>query len=146
MDKLNRVYPLNLEIYFVLQWQIQVQITWYSKAKLPCYSRSHLTTYFCIPIPYNEKNIFFFFFFFFFDDSSRRPCRSSYNWSISACSALVVGAQTQSTVMLNGLPWIQTKIIILLLRLHGSAAFWTPLFTMRVTPFLLRDSCPQWWI
>ena len=29
------------------------------------------------------------------------------------------------------------------LRLHPSTAFWTLLFTMMATPFLLRDSCPQ---
>ena len=30
----------------------------YSKAKFACYSRCFLTSYFCIPVPYNEKNIF----------------------------------------------------------------------------------------
>ena len=30
------------------------------------------------------------------------------------------------------------------LRLHPSTAFWTLLLTMRVTPFLLRGSCPQY--
>ena len=31
----------------------------YSKAKLASYSRYLLTPYFCIPVPYNEKDIFF---------------------------------------------------------------------------------------
>ena len=31
----------------------------YSKAKLTCYSRYLLTSYFCIPIPYDEKDTFF---------------------------------------------------------------------------------------
>ena len=31
----------------------------YSKAKFTCYSRCFLTSYFCIPVPYNEKDIFF---------------------------------------------------------------------------------------
>ena len=31
----------------------------YSKAKFACYSRCFLTSYFCIPVPYNEKDIFF---------------------------------------------------------------------------------------
>ena len=30
----------------------------YSKAKFVCYSRCFLTSYFCIPVPYNEKDIF----------------------------------------------------------------------------------------
>ena len=31
----------------------------YSKAKFTCYSRYLLTSYFCIPVPYDEKDIFF---------------------------------------------------------------------------------------
>ena len=31
----------------------------YSKAKFACYSRCFLTSYFWIPLPYNEKDIFF---------------------------------------------------------------------------------------
>ena len=30
----------------------------YSKAKFACYFRYFLTSYFCIPVPYNEKDIF----------------------------------------------------------------------------------------
>ena len=33
----------------------------YSKAKLAFFSRYLLTSYFCIPILYDEKDIFFFF-------------------------------------------------------------------------------------
>ena len=47
------------------------------------------------------------------------------------------------TVILNGLPWKQTEIMLLFLRLHPSTAFQTILLTMMATPFLLRDSCPQ---
>ena len=75
--------------------------------------------------------------------SSRRSSRSSQNWSAS--SASMVGAQTWITVMLNGLPWKWTKIILSFLRLHPSTAIWTLLLVMRATPFLLWewDSCPQ---
>ena len=31
--------------------------------KLACYTRDILSSYFCIPVPYIEKDIFFFFFF-----------------------------------------------------------------------------------
>ena len=41
----------------------------YSKAKFACYSRYFLTSYFCIPVPYNEKHIFW-------GVSSRISCRS----------------------------------------------------------------------
>ena len=33
----------------------------YSEAKFVCYSRYLLTSYFCIPVSYDEKEIFFFF-------------------------------------------------------------------------------------
>ena len=42
----------------------------YSKSKCACYSRCFFTSYFCIPVPYNEKDIFW-------DVSSRRSYRSS---------------------------------------------------------------------
>ena len=31
----------------------------YSKAKLACYTKCFLTFYFCIPVPYNEKDMLF---------------------------------------------------------------------------------------
>ena len=40
------------------------------KAKFACYSRCFLTSYFCIPVLYNEKDIFW-------GVNSRRSCRSS---------------------------------------------------------------------
>ena len=79
----------------------------------------------------------------FFGVSSKRSYRSSENHSTSASLALVVEAQSWITVILNGLPCKQTEIILLFLRLHPSTAFQTPLLTIRATPFLLRDSCPQ---
>ena len=60
----------------VFSWQNSVSLCpllafiLYSEAKLACYSRYYLTSYFCIPVPYDEKNIFFCV-------SSRRSCRSS---------------------------------------------------------------------
>ena len=66
---------------------------------------------------------------------------SSQNHSSSASSALL--SQSIDLVILNGLPWKRTEIIMSVLRLHPSTACWTLLMTMRATPFLLRDSCPQ---
>ena len=42
--------------------------------------------------------------------------------------------------MLNGLPWKQTKIVLLFSRLHPETAFWILLLTVRAIPFLLKDS------
>ena len=57
--------------------------------------------------------------------SSKRCCRSSQNHSTSAFSVLLVGALTWITVILNGLPWKRTEIILSFLRLHPSTAFRT---------------------
>ena len=40
-------------------WQNSISLCPASKAKFACYSRCFLTTYFCIPVAYNEKDIFF---------------------------------------------------------------------------------------
>ena len=41
-------------------------------------------------------------------------------------------------MILNGLPWKQTEIILSFLRLHPSTAFLTLLLTMMASPFLAR--------
>ena len=84
----------------------------YSKAKFACYSRYLLTSYFCIPTPYNEKASFL-------GASSRRSCMSSQNHTTSASSALLIRAQTWIIMILNGLPWKRTEIILFFLKLHA---------------------------
>ena len=80
----------------VFSWQNSFSLCpTYSKAKFACYSRYHLTSYFCIPVPYNEKDIFWGYQF-------QKSCRSSQNSSTSFSSALVVGAQIWITPILNG--------------------------------------------
>ena len=93
------------------------------KATFVCYSRCYLTSYFCIPVPYNEKDIFWRCQF-------QKFCRPLQNHSTSASSALLVGAQAWITVILNGVPWKSTEIILSFLRLHPSTAFWALLLTM----------------
>ena len=65
----------------------------------------------------------------FFGVSSTRSCMSSQNRSAS--SALTVAAQIWITLLLNGLPWKRTELILLFLRLHPSTAFRT-LFNLTV--------------
>ena len=67
---------------------------------------------------------------------------SSQNRPTSASSAFLVAAETWTTVILN-ICLGNEEIILLFLRLYPSTAFQTLLLTMRATPFLLRDSCPQ---
>ena len=69
----------------------------YSKVKFACYSSCFLTSYFCILVPYIEN--------IFFPISSNRSFRSSWKYSTSASSALLVRAYTWITVILKGLPW-----------------------------------------
>ena len=75
--------------------------------------------------------------------SSRRSYRSSQNRSTSVSFVLLGGVKTWITVILNGLPWKWTEIILSFLRQDLSTAFWTLLLTIRDTPFLQRGSCPQ---
>ena len=86
----------------------------HSKTKFACYSRYLLASYFCIPVPYNEKDIFL--------GCSRMSCTSSANRSTSTSSGLVIGTQTWITLLQNDLPWKRTKIILQFLRLHPSTA------------------------
>ena len=95
-----------------LSWQNSYQLLscfiLHSKVKFACYSRYFLTLYFCIPVHYNERDIFFGCQrrTSFLDVSYRRFCRSSQNCSTSTSSPLLVGAQIWIIVILNGLPWI----------------------------------------
>ena len=111
----------------------------YSKAKLACYSRYLLTSYFCILVPHDEKDIF-----------------------VCVCVLVLRGlVGLHRTVQLQLLqhfwlrhrlellwywmvcPWKQTETILSFLKLHPSTAFLILLLTMMAAPFLLRDSCPQ---
>ena len=79
----------------------------------------------------------------FWGISSQRSCRSSQNLSTSAFSALLVWAQTWITVVLNGLPWKWTEIILSFLRLHPSTAFWRRR-RWHPTPVLLPGESHGW--
>ena len=102
-----------------------------SKAKLACYSGYLLTSYLWIPISYDEKDICF-------GGSSKNCCRSSCNWSTSTFLASVVRVKSWITVILNGLPWKVTEIILPFLRLYPSTAFCTFLLTVRAVHFLWK--------
>ena len=76
----------------------------YSKAKLGCYSRYLLTSYFCTPVSCDERTSFF-------GVGSRR---SSKNRSASSIS--------QYYCDIEWLPWKRTEMILLFLRLHPSTS------------------------
>ena len=78
-----------------------------------------MTSNFCIPVPCDEKDIF---------------------WGVLVLEGLVglckiiellwhsawgIDLDYCDTVILNGLPWKQTDIILSFLKLHASTAFWT---------------------
>ena len=106
----------------------------YSKAKFASYSRCFLTSYFCIPVPYNEKDIFGGVLVL----KGLVGFHRTVQLQLLQCYWL--GHTLGLIVILNGLPWKQTEIILSFLRLHPSTAFQTLLLTMMATPFLLRDS------
>ena len=110
----------------------------YSKAELACYSRyilTFLTSYFCIPVPYDEKDIFFFLMLaleglldllelvkFNFDTSGWRI-------DLDYCNIEWFALETN-------------RDHSVILRLHPRTAFQT-LVDCEGTPSLLRDCCPQ---
>ena len=93
----------------------------YSKAKLACYSRYLLTSYFCILVPHDEKDIFFWFTFF-----------GISGWGID--------------LDYYDIEWFALEMNrdhFVIFEIAHNTAFQTLLLTMRPTPFLLRNSCPQ---
>ena len=70
----------------------------------------------------------------------KMSCRSSKNHSAS--SLLLVGAYTYMTMILNGLPWKWTEIVLSFLRLHPSTEFQSLLLTMMVTPLSSKGFLP----
>ena len=99
--------------------------------------RCFLTSYFCIPVPYNEKDIFFWVLVL------KELVGLHKTIQLQLLQHYWLGHRLKSTVILNDLPWKQTEIILSFLRLHPSTAFQTLLLTIMATLFLLRDSCPQ---
>ena len=106
----------------VFSWQNSVSLCPASlctlKAKFACYSRYLLTSYFCIPVPYNEKNIFLGCQF----QKVLQVLIEPFNFSFFS-------VQTWIAAILNGLPWKRTEIILSFLRLHPSTAFQSLLLT-----------------
>ena len=94
-----------------------------------------LTSYFCIPIPYEENDVVF--------GVILKDLVGLHRTSqLKLLQHLCLGYRLGLLVILNDLPWNQTEIILLFLRLHPSTEFWTLLLTTRATSFFLGNSCP----
>ena len=106
----------------------------YSKAKLACFSRYLLTFTFAFQSFVRKRT---FFFLVLVLEGLYRISQLQLVWH------QWLGHRFVTTVMLYGLPWKWIEIILSFLRLHSSAAFWTPLLTITATPFLLRYPCSQ---
>ena len=119
-----------------LYWPLPCFIL-YSKAKFACYFRCFFffTFYFCIPVPYNEKDIFFGVLVLEGLVGLHRTAQLQLLWRYW------LGHRLE-------LPWYRMVCLGNEQRsfgrfwLHPSTAFQTLLMTMMATPFLLRDSCP----
>ena len=97
-----------------------------------------MTSYFCIPVPYDEMD-FFFFFLMVVLEGLVGLCRTvqlqllKHSWS-------------GHRLGFPNIEWFaleMNKIILSFLGLHPSTAFQTLLLTVMAAPFLLKDSCPQ---
>ena len=130
-----------------VSWQNSISLcpASFHKAKFACYSRCFLTSYFCIPVPYNLFGVLVLVGFHRTGQLQLlQHCCLGHKLGLPQSMPQVYHSlQYSITWIFNGLPWKQTEIFLSFLRLHPSTAFWTFLLTMMATPFLLRDSCPQ---
>ena len=107
----------------------------YSKAKFACYSRYILTSYFCILISYDEKNIFFWVSVL---EDLVSLHRQPFGFSFFRVSGWGID-----------LNYCDIEWFALETNRDHSVIFETEpkhfglLLTMRATLFLLRESCPQ---
>ena len=92
-----------------------------------------MTSYFCIPVPYNEKDVF---------------------WGVLVLEGLIGLHRAVQLQLLQHcwsgidldysyIEWFALETEIIVLFLHPSTAFQTLLLTMMAAPFLLTDSHPQ---
>ena len=91
----------------------------YSKAKLACFSRYLLTFTFALQSSVRKRTFFFFLFLVLVLEGLYRISQLQLVWH------QWLGHRFVTAVMLYGLPWKWIEIILLFLRLHSSAAFWT---------------------
>ena len=84
------------------------------RPNLPVTPKYLLTSYFCIPVPYDEKDILF--------GCQFQKVLQVFMEPVSFSFFGISGAQTWITVILNGLPWKLTEIILSFLRLYPSTA------------------------
>ena len=108
----------------------------YSKAKFGCYSRCFLTFYFCIPFPYNEKDIFFCVLVLEYLVGLHRTVQLQLLQHY--CSGHRFGLLWYWIVCL-----VNKQIILSFLSSHPNTAFQALLFTIMAIPLLLRESYPQ---
>ena len=108
----------------------------YSEAKFACYSSYLLTSYFCIPVPYNEKDIFFWVFGLEGLVCLHRTVQlqllqhywSGHRLELSWYWMVCLGNEQRSFCHF----WDYFQVL-----------YFKLLLIMLATPFLLRDSCPQ---
>ena len=92
----------------------------YFKAKVACYSRYFLTSYFCVPVPYNEKDIFFGWQF----QKVLQVFIEPFNFSFFSITGWGIGLDYCD------IEWfaLETEIILLFLRLHLRTAIFSDFF------------------
>ena len=115
---LDKILLAFAHLHFVLQSQ-----TW-------CYSRYLLTSYFCILIPYDEKDMFLVLVLCLVGLHGNNQLQLlRHQWL----------GQTWIPVMLNNFPWKWPETILSFLRLHPSTACWSS--TIDIWPPSILYSC-----
>ena len=108
----------------------------YSKFKFAYYSRFLLISYFCIPVPYNEKDTFFGCQF----QNVLQVLIEPFNFSFFSISGWGIDLDYCD------IEWFALEMNrdhSVIFEIAPKYSFQTLSLTMRATPFLLWDSCPQ---
>ena len=112
-----------------------------SKAKFACCSRCFLTSSFCIPVPYNEKDIY----------NEKEGCQlqkvlqlftEPFNFSFFSITSWGIGLD-YCDIEWFALETNRDHSVVFPIASKYCISTTTLLLTMMATPFLLRDSCPQ---
>ena len=126
------------DVTSVLSWQNSLSFFPASfctpRPNSPVNTRYLLTSYFCNPVPYDEKDIFFLALIL----EGLIGLHRAFNFSFFGFSVWGIDSD-YCDVKWFALETNQGTLSFL--KLHPSTAFHTLFWTIRAVPFLLRDSC-----
>ena len=102
-----------------------------------CYSRCFLTSYFCIPVPYDDEGIFLVLVLEGVESFQRTG-------ELQLLQHYGLGVIDLDYCDVEWFALETNRDHSIIFEIAPSTEFWILLLTVRATPFLLKDSRPQW--